>query len=45
MVNEFNLQEYLSNGAEHIVKDAIKASLKNPKETLFLAKFAKHIKT
>ena len=44
MVNEFNLQEYLSNGAEHIVKDAIKASLKNPKETLFLAKFAKHIK-
>ena len=44
MVNEFNLQEYLSNGAENIIKDAIKASLKNPKETLFLAKFAKHTK-
>ena len=43
MMNEdFDLQEYLSNGAEMIVKDAIKASLKNPKESLFLAKFAKH---
>ncbi|WP_295722791.1 radical SAM/SPASM domain-containing protein [uncultured Methanobrevibacter sp.] len=44
MVNDFNLQEYLSNGAERIVKDAIKASIKNPKESLFLAKFAKHTK-
>ena len=36
MMNEnFDLQEYLSNGAEAIVKDAIKASLKNPKESLF----------
>ena len=43
MMNEdFDLQEYLANGAEIIVKDAIKASLKNPKESLFLAKFAKH---
>ena len=38
----FNLQDYLAEGAEIIVKDAIKASLKNPKESLFLAKFAKH---
>ena len=43
MMNEnFDLQKYLANGAEIIVKDAIKASLKNPKESLFLAKFAKH---
>ena len=43
MMNEdFDLQEYLANGAEIIVRDAIKASLKNPKESLFLAKFAKH---
>ena len=43
MMNEdFDLQEYLANGAEIIVKDAIKASLKNPKESLFLAKFANH---
>ena len=42
MGEDFNLQEYLADGAEIIVKDAIKASLKNPKESLFLAKFAKH---
>ena len=42
MNENFDLQEYLANGAEIIVKDAIKASLKNPKESLFLAKFAKH---
>ena len=44
MNEDFDLQEYLANGAEIIVKDAIKASLKNPKESLFLAKFAKHTK-
>ena len=44
MENDFNLQEYLANGAEIIVKDAIRASLKNPKESLFLAKFARHTK-
>ncbi len=42
MENNFKLQEYLAEGAEIIVKDAIKASLKNPKESLFLVKFAKH---
>ena len=42
MNENFDLQKYLANGAEIIVKDAIKASLKNPKESLFLAKFAKH---
>ena len=44
MENDFNLQEYLADGAEIIVKDAIRASLKNPKESLFLAKFARHTK-
>ena len=44
MNENFDLQDYLANGAEIIVKDAIKASLKNPKESLFLAKFAKHTK-
>ena len=44
MNKNFDLQEYLSNGAEAIVKDAIRASIKNPKESLFLAKFAKHTK-
>ena len=44
MNQNFNIQEYLANGAETLVKDAIRASLKNPKESLFLAKFAKHTK-
>lgn len=44
MNEDFDLQEYLAIGAEKIVKDAIKASLKNPKESLFLARFAKHTK-
>ena len=42
--DNFNLQEYLSYGAEIIVKDAIRASLKNPRESLFLVKFAKYTK-
>lgn len=37
-----NIQEYLSNGVEEIIKNALKATLKNPKETLFLIKFKKH---
>ena len=44
MADDFDIQEYLANGAEIIVKDAIRASLKNPKESLFLAKFAKYTK-
>ncbi|MBR0271726.1 MAG: radical SAM protein [Methanobrevibacter sp.] len=42
MEKEFDIQEYLANGAENIIKNAISATLKNPKETLFLAKFMKH---
>ena len=44
MDNGFDIQEYLANGAENIVKNAISATLKNPKETLFLAKFIKNTK-
>ena len=40
MNEEFNLEEYLSHGVENIVKSAMKASLKNPKESLFIAKYA-----
>ncbi len=42
MENDFDLQKYLAEGAENIVKDAIRASFKNPKESLFLYKFSKH---
>ena len=44
MANDFNIQDYLANGAENIIKDALKASFKNPKETMFLLKFSKHVK-
>ena len=42
MENEFNIQDYLSNGVESILKDAVRATLKNPKEGLFLARFSKY---
>ena len=40
MQTEFNLDQYLSEGVETIVKDALTASLKNPKETAFLFSYA-----
>lgn len=40
MVEKFNLESYLSNGVENIVRGAIKASLSNPKESIFIAKYA-----
>ena len=39
---DFNLQDYLENGVEILLKDAMKASFRNPKESLFLVKFSKH---
>lgn len=44
MESEFDLQDYLANGVEVILKDALRASLKNPKEILFLRRFSKHAK-
>ncbi|MBP5288929.1 MAG: radical SAM protein [Clostridia bacterium] len=41
-VNEgFDLQTYVTRGVERVVADAIKATLKNPKESVFMARFAK----
>lgn len=40
MDNMFQLDNYLSDGVDNIVKGAIKASFKNPKESLFIARFA-----
>ena len=42
--SDFNIQEYLSTGVETILKDAFRASLKNPREILYLHKFSKHAK-
>ena len=44
METNFNLQEYLADGVESIVKDAIRTSFKNPKESLYLLKFSKYAK-
>lgn len=40
MDQNFDLQAYLTNGVEQVVKDAIKATVKNPKESAFMLKFA-----
>jgi MoaA/NifB/PqqE/SkfB family radical SAM enzyme len=41
MEKEFNIQEYMTQGVERVVSDAIKATLKNPKESAFMLSFAK----
>ena len=36
----FDIQEYMTQGVERVVADAIKATLKNPRESVFMARFA-----
>ena len=40
MNETFDLQEYLSKGIENFVADVVKATLKNPRESAFMLKFA-----
>ncbi len=40
MKKEFDIQEYMTKGVERVVADSIKATLKNPKESAFMLKFA-----
>ena len=40
MDERFDIQQYLADGVEQVVKDALRATLKDPKESLFLSKFA-----
>ena len=40
MEKEFNIQEYMTQGVERVVSDALKATLKNPKESAFMLSFA-----
>ena len=40
MSSNFSLSEYMGKGIENIVKGIVRASIKNPKETIFAAKFA-----
>lgn len=37
---QFDLQEYLTAGVERIVANAVKATLRNPKESAFMLRFA-----
>ena len=39
---DFDIHDYLNQGVELIVKDAMRTTLKNPKESLYLLKFSKH---
>ena len=38
--NSFDLQKHIEQGVEAIVAETLKATLKNPKESAFMAKFA-----
>lgn len=40
MNEKFELQEYLTKGVERIVGEAVRATLKNPRESAFMLKFA-----
>ena len=40
MNEKFDLQEYLTKGVERIVGEAVRATLKNPRESAFMLKFA-----
>ena len=40
MDQNFDIQSYMTKGVERIVADAIKATIKNPRESAFMLKFA-----
>ncbi len=40
MAEVFDIQEYMTRGVERVVTDAVRATLKNPKESAYMAKFA-----
>ena len=42
MNNNFDIQKYLADGVEYILKESIRTSIRNPKESLFLLKFSKY---
>lgn len=37
---EFDIQDYMSKGVANVMKNAVRATLKNPKEAIFMAEFA-----
>lgn len=43
-MQDFVLQEYISKGIQDIMKDIVKATFKDPAESIFMAKFAMSVK-
>ena len=41
MEKTFDIQEYMTKGVERVVADALKATVKNPKESAFMLSFMK----
>lgn len=39
MNDNFDIQDYMTRGVERVVRDAVKATLKNPRESAFMLKF------
>lgn len=39
MNDNFDIQDYMTKGVERVVRDAVKATLKNPRESAFMLKF------
>ncbi len=40
MDKDFDIQEYMTEGVEHVVADALRATVKNPRESVYMLKFA-----
>ncbi len=40
MEEQFDIQGYLAKNVEKLVRDAVKATFRNPRESAFMAKFA-----
>ena len=40
MPEAIDLQKYLTEGVDMIVRDALRATLRDPRESLFMARFA-----
>ena len=45
MEKDFDITEYMTRGVERVVADAMRATLKNPKESAYMIKFAAASKT
>ena len=41
MEEKFDIQAYMTAGVESVVSDALKATLQDPRESIFMLKFAK----